>query len=460
VHDAQPHRDPLLRAMLTRFQQFTDEQSSSGVVLLVCAVVAMAWANSPWAGSYFALWQTPLAIGIGNWSLHLDLAHFINDGLMAAFFFVVGLEIKRELLVGELSKPGQAMLPLLGALGGMVGAGAVYALFTIGSPELRGWGIPVATDIAFALAVLALLGPRVPLGLKVFLAALAIADDLGAIAVIAIFYSSQVNLAALALSGAALMLAAGFNWLGIMRRWPYFAVGLVAWAAMLESGVHATVAGVLLAMCIPARARIDTRQFIQRGRKLLGQLEAAVPAQVDHEQQVRQPLLQEESEIVGELESNCEAVQLPLERLERELHGPVTFFVMPLFALANAGISLSGLTLGNELLSPVAVAIVAGLLLGKQLGVTGFTWLGVRLGLGRLPEGVTWPQVYGMSWVCGIGFTMSLFVAGLAFGGNARLLDTAKLAVLCASLLAGAGGYVILKKVLGKALPATGDSLT
>jgi NhaA family Na+:H+ antiporter len=443
--------------VLTRFQRFFAEESASGIMLLACSVVAMIWANSPWAGTYHAFWETPLGLHIGSSELSLPLHNWINDGLMTLFFFVVGLEIKRELLVGELSTPRKAALPLLGAVGGMLLAGVCYALFNSGSPTARGWGIPVATDIAFALAVLALLDRRVPLGLKVFLAALAIADDLGAVVVIALFYSSHINLPLLGLAALGIAVCAGLNWFGVSRLLPYIIVGLLVWLAMLQSGVHATIAGVLLAFCIPARARLDPHQFVGRAMQLLDRFKSSSPVE-EHSVELRKPLTTEQADLITALEEDSERVMLPLELMERSLHKFVAYGVMPLFALANAGVALNAAAFGAGLASPVGLGITIGKLVGKQLGVAFFCWLAVRLGWATLPDGANWQQMYGIAWLCGIGFTMSLFVNELCFPGEAAVLDSAKVAIIFASVVAGAVGYWILHKSLPPSASAAGSA--
>ncbi len=372
----------------------------------------------------------------GAFAIAKPLLLWINDGLMAIFFFVVGLEIKREVLVGELSSPRQAVLPLAAAVGGMVVPALFYLAFNAGTDTAAGWGIPMATDIAFALGVLALLGTRAPLALKIFLTALAIVDDLGAVLVIAFFYTSQLSWTSLgvgALFLAALILA---NRLGVRRTAVYIVLGLGLWVAFLKSGVHATIAGVLLAMTIPARRRIDAPAFLDRVRARVAEFASDThPGKTE--------LTTDQRDAVHSLEVACEAVETPLTRMEHALHSWVAFGIMPVFALANAGVSLGG-NLGAALGSSVSLGILFGLYFGKQLGVTAFAWGAVRLGWATLPDGVRWRQVYGVSLLTGIGFTMSLFVANLAFA-DASVLDQAKIAVFAASLLTGGIGYALLR---------------
>ena len=431
------------------FQAFAHTEAAGGIVLLACTALALGWANSPWADGYFHLWETPLTVGAaGGFGLTMSLHHWINDGLMAVFFFLVGLEIKREMLVGELASPKQAALPIAAALGGMLVPAGLYVALNAGGPGAGGWGIPMATDIAFALGVLALLGPRVPAALKVFLAALAIVDDLGAVLVIALFYTAQLSWASLGLAAGVLLLLVLANRLGFRHAAVYAALGAVLWLAVLRSGVHATVAGVLLAMTIPSRTRIDEDEFVERAGAALDEFRAASTVDTD----VLSNRAQQEA--VHELESACDEVQSPLMKLEHGLHGVVAFGIMPLFALANAGVRL-GADMFAALSLPVALGVVLGLVLGKPLGITLFSWLAARLGLAEPPAGGgAWRALHGVSWLGGIGFTMSLFVAGLAFGESGPLLDSAKVGVLAASLIAGIAGWVFLRA--GGSAPAAG----
>jgi len=432
-----PETAPPLQRALRQFLEFAHLEASGGVLLLLCTIIALAWANSPWAESYTRLWQTKLTIGLGGFVLSKPLLLWINDGLMAAFFFVVGLEIKREMLVGELASLRKAALPIAAALGGMAFPALIYLLFNGGQEGARGWGVPMATDIAFALGVLALLGDRVPVSVKVFLTALAIVDDIGAVVAIAIFYTAQISWASLAIGAGFFLALLTANQLGARNPTIYSLLGIGLWFAFLKSGVHATIAGVLLAMTIPARARCDTDHFLASGRASLDEFGRAGRSGEDE-------LLNEEHQAaLQSLETACKHVQTPVQRLEHALHPWVTFAIMPVFALANAGVSLGG-ELGAALTNPVSLGVIVGLVLGKQLGITLSAWLSVRLGLAALPAGVTWRHIYGVSCVAGIGFTMSLFIAGLAFG-ETPLLTAAKVGILTASLVAGAAGWLILR---------------
>ncbi|HEV2149435.1 MAG TPA: Na+/H+ antiporter NhaA [Longimicrobiaceae bacterium] len=447
-------RTPIER-ILTPFQRFARVESSGGIVLILCTLIALVLANSPLAESYHHLWETDLEIGWANYEFHLTFHHFINDGLMAVFFFLVGLEIKREVLVGELASVKRAALPIAAAVGGMVVPALVYAALNAGGPGASGWGIPMATDIAFALGVLALLGPRAPLALKVFLAALAIVDDIGAVLVIAFFYTAGVSWTALLAAAAFLAAMVAANRLGVRTPLVYLLLGIGLWAAFLASGIHATVAGVLSAMAIPARNRIDTAEFLDRGRHLMEEFDAAGVEGADvltnHGQQT----------VIQAIESTCEAAQSPLQRIEHDLQPWVAFIIIPLFALANAGVHLSG-NVAEAFAHPVTLGVILGLVVGKPIGITLFSWAAVRAGLATRPEGITWRALHGVSWLGGIGFTMSLFIATLAFPTGA-MVDEAKMGILAASLVAGIVGWLLLRPVQAPAAepePAPAAGLT
>ena len=425
--------------LLYPFQEFIKLQASGGILLLLSTVVALVWANSPWSDSYFNLWHTKLTVGIGGFVLNKDLLHWINDGLMAMFFFVVGLEIKREFLVGELASPKQAALPIAAAVGGMIVPAILYLALNAGKAGASGWGIPMATDIAFALGVLALLGKRVPVALKVFLTSLAIVDDIGAVLVIAFFYTSKISWFSLAVGFFFLSLLMFANRAGVRHTLIYAALGIGGvWLPFRLSGVHAAVAGVLAAMTIPAYSHINREEFISRSRYLLREFEEGAihdGTVLTNEQQ---------REAAQELEKASELVQTPLQRLEHYLHPWVIFGVMPIFALANAGVSLGG-NLSQIFVNPVTLGIGLGLVFGKQIGITLFSWLAVRSGFATLSKEVSWLQIYGAGWLAGIGFTMSIFIAGLAFGDSPRILSIAKIGILTASLIAGIVGFAILR---------------
>ena len=418
-------------------QEFLHKEASGGILLIVCTIIALIWANSPFSESYFHLWHTYLSLNLGGLGLNYSLHHWINDGLMVIFFFVVGLEIKRELLVGELSSAKKAALPIAAALGGMIFPALVYVLFNAGTDGSAGWGIPMATDIAFVVGILALLGKSVPLTLKIFVLALAIVDDIGAVLVIAIFYTSDISLTSLIIGAGLLLLLVIMNRVGVRNLLIYTIVGIALWLAFLKSGVHATVAGVLLAFTIPASSRINTKKFTDESTALIKDFNDAG----EHGENV----LTNEARlsIVDQIENNCEKILTPLQRFEHGLHPWVSFLIMPIFALANAGVSIgSGLT--TALTHPISIGIILGLFFGKQIGIFGFSYLAVKLKLAAKPEGVSWKKIYAASILAGIGFTMSLFIANLAFDSE-ELLNIAKVGILAASLLSGVVGFLILK---------------
>jgi NhaA family Na+:H+ antiporter len=425
------------------FQRFFHSEVSGSILLMVFTAVALAWANSPWADLYDRMLHAPLGITVGPWSFSMSAAHWVNDGLMAIFFFVVGLEIKRELSVGQLSTFRSALLPVAAALGGLVAPALIYASLNAGTPGERGWGIPMATDIAFALGVLALVGSRVPVGLKVFLTALAIADDLGAVLVIAVFYTERVNLYALGADAALLaLLFLAVRYTARMYSL-YVILALGIWAAMLASGVHATVAGILVALALPVRARIEPQQFIDAVR---GRLAFLQERSLSRDSMVRNREQMEAIEDVATVTLDF----LPAGfALERYLHPITAFLILPVFALFNAGVRLDG-RIQEALMQPVSLGIVLGLFLGKQVGITLTSLVAVKTRQAELPPGVTLAQLYGASILGGIGFTMSIFVAGLAFE-EGPLLAAAKLGILAASAISGVVGFVILKVILARA---------
>jgi NhaA family Na+:H+ antiporter len=414
-------------------REFIENNASGGIVLFAAALLALAWSNSPFSGSYEELWETPIGLTFGDRTFELTLRHWINDGLMAIFFLYVGLEIKRELVVGELDSRQRALLPVAAAIGGAAVPALIFiAVVGIGSAETRGWGVPMATDIAFVLGVLALLGSRAPLAVRIFVTALAIVDDLLAVVVIAVFYTAELSFAHVAAASVFVVLLAGANWLGARRAIVYAVLGVGLWLAVLGSGVHPTVAGVLLAITIPARARVSPREFVARARSTVDDL----TEQSDQSPQHRQEKLSELRDVARE-------AQAPMIAIEHGLSRWVAFLIVPVFALANAGVSLTG-DVAAAVADPVFLGIVAGLILGKQLGITAGAWLVVRIGWAKLPPGVTWRLVYGAAWLCGIGFTMSLFIADLAFGSSDSL-RAAKIAILVASVIAGVVGYGLLR---------------
>ena len=420
------------------FEEFAKMQASGGILLLGCTVLALVWANSPLAHQYNELWETHLKIGLGNWTLDKSLHHWINDGLMSIFFFVVGLEIKREMLEGELATARKAALPMMAALGGMLLPAILYLVFNAKSEGAVGWGIPMATDIAFALGILALLGNRVPVSLKIFLTALAIVDDMGAVLVIALFYTAEISWISLAIGGIFLIGMIVTNRIGSRHPVLYLILGICAWIAFLKSGIHATIAGVLCAMTIPHSPAIKTLEFAREGRRILDEFENAE----DHG--ITPGTNEEQQAAVYALEVACERVQTPLMRLVHTMHPLVSFLIMPVFALANAGVTFDTGFM-QTIFHPVSLGIIIGLVLGKQIGITLFSWLAIELGMASLPKGISISQIYGVSCLGGIGFTMSLFIAALAFE-DGSLLSVAKLAILLASALSGLFGYFFLKR--------------
>ena len=409
-------------------------QIAGGILLFAAALVAMVWANSGWADAYHHLWEHRVVIGFDRWKLDLDLHHWINDGLMAMFFFVVGLELKREMVDGELSRPRDAVLPLAAAVGGMLVPAAVYLLFNPSGPAQAGWGIPMATDIAFALGIMALLGKRVPVALKIFLTTLAVADDLGAVLVIAFFYTSDISLLSLGIGALVLGVMLVGNLLGARNAWFYAFFGIGGlWTAFLLSGVHATIAGVLAAFTIPAVPKVREELFVRRMRMYV----ARFADRNTPDKGIRSSGQMHDLSSMTRLSAHAAT---PLQQLERTLHPLVTFVVLPVFALANAGVELPA-DVASAFADPVTLGVGLGLLLGKPIGVLLASFLMVRLAGAQLGSGVTWRHMVGAGLLAGIGFTMSLFVNELAFPGVPEFAVEAKLGILLASTLAGLLGY-------------------
>jgi len=395
---------------IRRIKAFFEFEAAGGIVLALAAVAAMIIANSPLHVWYESFIHAPVVIQIGDFAIAKDAHHWINDGLMAVFFFLVGLELKREVLIGELSNVKQIILPAGAALGGMIMPAAVYILFNLNEPEYwKGWAIPAATDIAFALGILSLLGSRVPNSLKVFLVSIAIFDDIGAILIIALFYTSELSLESLAVAGLCLPFLYLLNRRNVTSITPYLLIGIVMWIAVLKSGIHATLAGVVLALFIPMFDRTDPEHS-------------------------------------------------PLEELEHDLHNSVAFGILPIFAFANSGISLEGAGLA-ELFHSVPLGIAAGLFIGKQVGVMVMCWLIFKLGLSTMPKGMDYKQIYGAALLCGVGFTMSLFIGGLAFAGDTTMFDE-RLGIIMGSIVSGIAGYIMLKVSLKDNVSGTSVDLT
>src|SRR5215475_8991656 len=425
---------PLKKVPLTIFQRFFRTETLGGLVLLGFGLAALAIANSPLSEAYDHLWEISLTVGIAPHELSLSLHDWINDGLMAVFFLLVGLEIKRELLAGELSSARQAALPIACAIGGMVVPALIYLIFNLRGPGSQGWGIPMATDIAFALGTLNLIAPRAPIGAKVLLTALAIVDDMGSVLVISVFYSETIIWSALGGAAVTLLVLIGFNLLGVRRLWPYLLVGIVLWCFVHVSGVHATIAGVVLAFTIPARSRINAREFPREARSLLNKFDRTETGDF------LVLTSKGQQETVFALERASGSVTAPILRLEHALHNFSAFVVMPLFAFANAGVKFD-LSLQD---AEVGFGILAGLLFGKPLGIMMAALIAVKTGIARLPQAVSWKSLVGYGFLAGIGFTMSLFIAMLAFD-DPVLVDAAKRGIIAGSLLAGVAAAVMLR---------------
>jgi NhaA family Na+:H+ antiporter len=425
--------------ILKPVEQYMHHESTAGVLLLFSALIAIVWANSPWSEAYFHLWEYKISIQVGSYGITNSVHHWINDGLMAMFFFVIGLELKREIMAGELSDIKKAMLPMIAALGGMLFPALIYILFNSSGEESNGWGIPMATDIAFALGVISLLGKKVPVSLKIFLTALAIADDLGAVLVIAFFYTSDISGGSL-LSGAVFMsILIIANRLGVRSTLFYGLVGIGGvWLAFLMSGVHATIAGVLAALAIPARTEINEERFIQSLEAKLKQFHAIPPNDVT----LLEPA---QYRVIESIHRLTKAAGTPLQRLEHQLHPWVSYLVMPLFALSNAGIALQSNLLDTFFSSSVTLGILFGLMVGKFLGVVLPCWLMIKLRLATLPSEMNNRHLMGVGLLAGVGFTMSLFITTLAFE-HLQFVTEAKIGIFAASILSGVAGYFVLKQ--------------
>lgn len=430
--------------LLRGFQRFGRLSTAGGITLILMTVIALIWANSSQFESYAYIFnEMPIEIAIGNWHLpHIhSLSYLINDALMAIFFLYVGLEIKRELLVGELRSFKRAALPVIAALGGMIVPAGIFVAINsnsdIANQTMRGWGIPMATDIAFALGILTLMGARAPLALKVFLASLAIADDLGALIVIALFYTETLHMNYLALAGGVVALLVTMNVLRLRQPLFYLVPGLALWLFVLTSGIHATIAGVLLAATVPATSRVNPKRFLTASRHALDHFEKAG----DDGSTPRES--SEQRAAAFALRTNINQILPPLHRMEHALGPWCAFWIIPIFALANAGLHLSG-DLGKMATDPVTLGVFFGLCIGKPVGVIGACLLAVKLNIASLPTGVTWRHIYGAGCLAGIGFTMALFIAGLAFKADPVHLDAAKLGILSASLVSTIAGLSIL----------------
>ena len=435
--EAWPRARRLAQTVAQPLERFLRIESSSGIILLTTAVVAIVWANSPWAESYHALWHTPLSLGLGSWVFERDLHFWINDFLMAIFFLVVGLEIKRELAEGALSGLKRAALPVAAALGGMLVPALLFFAFNASGPGRTGWGVPMATDIAFAVGILTLLGSRVPATLRVLLLAVAIIDDIGAIIVIAIFYSAGIDISALIWVGAGIFGIFALQTIGVRPGFVFAIPGIVLWAGMLQFGVHPTIAGVIIGLMTPVKPWYGKEGFLRVARKAIDDIQLRVD-RPDHE--LLEPL--------GRLERARREAISPAKRIEASLHPWVAFGIMPLFALANAGVTVSGVQLGDTTSLAVFLGVALGLVVGKPLGIVGFSWVATRLGWCMLPRGITWAGMYVVGAAGGIGFTMAIFIGELAF--SEAMLTVGKLGVLVGTIVASSctliAGVVLLPK--------------
>ncbi len=442
---------------VTAFQRFIHHDLVGSVLLLVAAVIAIVLANSGLSDAFHHLLETPLGVTAGGFQIIKGLHHWVNDGLMCIFFFFVGLEIKRELIAGELVTLRKALLPVVGAVGGIVCPALIFTFFNQGGPGVNGWGIPIATDIAFAAGCLTLLKSSIPKGLFVFLVALAIVDDLGAVSVIAIFYTDTIDKVPLMIGSAFIFLSFVMGLLGVRKTWPYAFVGILIWFAFLNSGVHATIAGVMLAFTVPPDARYVTQLFHVRVKELLKRFVKAEEEWKDYgtrgERLSKDVQVNErQQELIRAINEECHHVEAPLQRIQLSIEPLCILFILPLFALCNTGVQIEWSSISKVFMEPVTLGVFFGLLLGKPIGITVSTWIAVRLGFAELPSGVTWGQMIGVGMLAGIGFTMSLFINSLAFEGQApevaqQLITGGKVGILFASTLAAVGGILVLKRV-------------
>ena len=430
--------DPIDKILVIPLTIFIHNSSTSGILLFAVAVLALLLANSPWEKAYHQFWEHTFSIGYDTYQVSQSLHYWINDGLMAIFFFVIGLELKREVMAGKLSRPKDAVLPVAAGIAGMIVPALLFLTLNPSGETSTGWGIPMATDIAFALGILYLLGDKVPLSLKLFLTVLAIADDIGAVLVIAFFYTPSIVTTSLLYGGGFLLVLVIGNLLGIRSIVFYGVVGIGGlWLAFLLSGVHATIAGIVVALTIPANVKINDHHFVTKMKLLTRDFEQSTPNQVTL-------LTHEQLEIVEKIRFYSLAALTPLQRLEHALHPLVAFVVMPIFALANAGITFSG-SFTENMFSQVSLGVILGLVIGKFVGIVGISTLLVRLRLASLPEGMTWRHIYGVALLAGVGFTMSLFISDLAFE-NPTLIIQSKIGIFIASFISGIGGFLVLRK--------------
>lgn len=423
------------KVFLTPFQKFVQIESFSGILLMFATILALIWANSPFGDIYREIWQYDIGIVTETFEFKKPLILWINDGLMAVFFFLIGLEIKRELLIGELNSPKKIAFPLVGAIGGMVVPVVFFLVLNQNPDTVKGWGIPMATDIAFSLAILNALGKRVPLSLKVFLTAFAIVDDIGAVLVIAIFYSGTINITLLLIAVAMLAILYFLSYRGYYSRFIMFFSGIIIWFLFLKSGIHPTVAGILLAFSVPIRQKIDTSTF-------LAQLEQ-VYDDIKNASILQKPILStEQIQHIDDLEDWSSKFQSPLQHLEHNLHGWVAYFIIPIFALANAGVLIGG---SENLDTALVINIVICLILGKGIGITSIVMLAKKIKIIEVPAEISFKQILGVAFLAGIGFTMAIFIASLAFASSPEYIDSAKIGILIGSFISAIIGYVILR---------------
>lgn len=432
--------EKVVKRILTPFETFASLEASSGILLIIVTIIAMAWANSPWAEVYEHLIELPLSIGIGSMMLTKSLHHWVNDGLMVIFFFVVGLEIKRELAIGELSSPRKAALPMFAALGGMVCPALIYFFFNTSGVGLPGWGIPMATDIAFAVGVLTLLSRKVPLALKIFLLALAIVDDLGAVIVIALFYTENIVASSLGLAAIGVFLTVFIKYAGVRKLWVYWVLGVFVWFNVLKSGVHATVAGVILGLITPVAPLYRIRDLGEQFTATIKSVINSVAGQP--EESLR--LSHETAHHLDRLHNLTMESRSPLDRLIHDLHPWVSFGIMPIFAFVNAGVHISpDFEIADFAQNPIALGVILGLFLGKPIGVVGFSYLAYRFKFAQLPEGVTWRHMASVGFLAGIGFTMALFIGHLALKVP-EVEMYSKLGILIGSFFSAVMGMILL----------------
>lgn len=444
----------VVRNLQRPFEKFFNKISGGGILLMIASLLALIWANSDAQNYYDRIWSNDLAFSFEQFEIHHSLLYWINDGLMTLFFLLVGLEIKREFLAGELSSLKKAVFPFFAAAGGMLFPMILYLSFGLGGEQNQGWGIPMATDIAFSLAILSMLGKRVPLSIKVFLTALAIVDDLGALLVIALFYSHQIYWSYLLIAGLLLMILIVANYFDVQVITLYAIIGFFIWFLFLESGIHPTIAGVLIAFTVPARTKVHIRSFLP---KINWRLKKFSNIPINNQSFV---LSNEQLHAIDDIEELVNEVQSPLQKMEHRLSGLVNYLILPLFALSNAGVTLltpdSPLSSVSQAFTTLSLAIALSLVLGKVTGITIFSWLAVKVRLAHKPRNVSWLTIVGLGLLGGIGFTMSLFIANLAFS-SPELLDQAKVGIFAGSIAAGFGGYYLLKFSLNRDLYRPAD---